>query len=95
MFNDCPDCREDWRDFASTTSEHVLVADQLKRALRVLNAVVLEHDANRADVAELRRMVPLLAGAPPDVLAWAVFEQVLKHRRLVRSELYRPMDPTG
>jgi hypothetical protein len=38
----------------------------------------------------------LLAGAPLDVLAWGVLQQVLiKDRELVRSELYQPMDSPG
>jgi hypothetical protein len=87
MFDDSPEI---------ATSERVLIENNVRRALRVLNALVVEGYANPSDVEELRRFAPLLAGAPLDVLAWGVFEQVLlKHRRLVRGEPYRPMDTTG
>jgi len=69
--------------------------DTIKTALRVLNALVVDGDADPSDVAELRRLVPLLAaGAPVKELAWGVLEQVLKDRSLVPSEPYQSIDIT-
>jgi len=94
MFNDSPECRDQWCEFASTTSEQVLDGDSLRRALRVLNALVVKGDADPSDVAELHRLAPLLAGAPVEELAWGVLEQVLKDRSLVGSDPYQPIDIT-
>jgi hypothetical protein len=72
MFNDSPECRDQWCEFASTASEHVLVGeDKMRRALRVLNAVVVRGQADPSDVAELRRVAPLLTDVPVEELAWA------------------------
>jgi hypothetical protein len=68
MFDDSPECGDQCREFASTTSEPSF-GDQLKWALRVLNAIVVRGHADPSDVAELRRLVPSRAGAPVDVLA--------------------------
>jgi hypothetical protein len=92
MFDDSPECRDQWCEFASTTSEHVLVGDKLRRALRVLNALVVRGHADPSDVAELRRVAPLLASVPVEELASGVLEQVLKDQSLVRSE---PCQPKG
>ena len=92
MSEDSSECRDEWREFASTSSEEVLVADKIRRVLRVLNALVVEHAADPSDIAELRRFAPLLAGAPLQELAWGVLQQLLWD--LVRSEPYQPIDIT-
>jgi hypothetical protein len=77
MFNDSPECRDQWCEFASTAWEHVLVAEKVRRALRVLNALVVRGHADPSDVEELRRFAPLLAGAPLEELASEVILQVV------------------
>jgi hypothetical protein len=90
MFDDGPECRDEWREFGATSLEDVLVEDKVRRALRVLNALVVKNDADPSDIAELRRFAPLLAGAPLQELAWGVLQQLSWD--LVRSEPYRPID---
>jgi hypothetical protein len=68
MFDETPECGDQRRELASTTSEPSFV-DQLKWALRVLNAITVTGHADPSDVAELRRLVPSRAGAPVEVLA--------------------------
>jgi hypothetical protein len=68
------------------------VEDKLRLALRVLNALALERDADPSDVAELRRFAPILADVPLQELASGVLEQMLKDRGVVRREPYRPTD---
>ena len=94
MFKDSPECREQWCEFAATAWEHVFIENNVRRALRVLNALAVQHDVDASDVAELQRIAPLLAGAPLDVLAWGVLEQVLKDRSLVGSDPCQPIDIT-
>jgi hypothetical protein len=94
MFNDSPECRDQWGEIASATWEHVLVQDKVRRVMRVLNALVVKRAADPSDIAELRRFAPLLAGAPLDALAWGVLDQVLKDRSLVSSGPYQPTDTT-
>jgi hypothetical protein len=49
-------------------------------ALRVLTAVNQKRHPDESDVTELRRLAPLFANEPLDVLACEVIQQALKRR---------------
>lgn len=54
-------------------------------ALRVLAAITYKHEPDPADVAELKRLAPLLADTPPDELACDVIQQAIRRRAEVRA----------
>lgn len=52
--------------------------DAMEVALRVLQALTQSRDPDPADVAELRRLAPLLADAPIDEVACDVVQRGVK-----------------
>ena len=54
-------------------------------ALRVLQAITRRHSPEPADIAELRRLAPLLIDGPLDEMACDVIEQALKRRARLRN----------
>jgi hypothetical protein len=52
------------------------MGDPIRTALRVLNAIVVEGDADPSDVEELRYLAPELAHASADNLAFEVIRRV-------------------
>ena len=54
--------------------------DAMNTALRVLNALAIQHNAEPQDVDELRRLAPLLRYTRLDELAWEIIRQAMKCR---------------
>ena len=54
-------------------------------ALRVLQAITRRHNPEPADIAELKRLSPLLLDAPADEMACDVIQQALKRRAALRT----------
>jgi len=57
----------------------------MQTALRVLAAIADQRRPDPDDMAELRRLAPLLADAEDDTLACEVIQQAVKRRAEVRA----------